>query len=531
MRSVAPETSVSVACERRVSLRRASTLSLRRKSTNPSAYLSRMDRNAECGSRVSENFASQARAIAAQLAAREKDKVCVLLPSESTFLAQWDIVTALALVYTALLSRPCGSEPSSLRRRDCTAVPAPPCLHRRDCTAVTPAPPWLHRPRATASCLNDCVRILLCKAPFEVAFLAPPTSWLDLWFLLNRAVDLIFLVDIGLQFFIAFTPRVSDELEQDSDVRRVQDASSHVWITDHRRIWRHYLLGWFPLDIVSIIPSLFDFFLLMSDDGADGNFGKVKTLRVVRVLRIIKLVRLLRASRVVKRWSSRIAVSYAVLTMLECLIAVLLSAHWYACIFALQATLHDSPMDTWLGFYGYCAGPSPAGPSAPAGTPPATGLTSECAGLQVGTFYLAAFSWSTMVITGTGGTGAYPSPESAAETVIVVSLVLLGALLWTQVLANLCEIATNSDPARTEYRQTVDDLNRFCSDQRLPPSLRRRLRQYFAQRRQLVSATAAASVIHKMSSSLQAEVVLRVHQRWLRQLWFLRGAEDSCLVR
>ena len=39
-----------------------------------------------------------------------------------------------------------------------------------------------------------------------------------------------------------------------------------------------------------------------------------------------------------------------------------------------------------------------------------------------------------MVITGTGGTDFYPSSLSNAETLIVVSLVIFGALLWTQVL-------------------------------------------------------------------------------------------------
>ena len=47
--------------------------------------------------------------------------------------------------------------------------------------------------------------------------------------------------------------------------------------------------------------------------------------------------------------------------------------------------------------------------------------------------YLASFSWSIMIITGTGGTDFYPSSLSNAETLIVVSLVIFGALLWTQV--------------------------------------------------------------------------------------------------
>jgi len=44
-------------------------------------------------------------------------------------------------------------------------------------------------------------------------------------------------------------------------------------------------------------------------------------------------------------------------------------------------------------------------------------------------------------------------------------------------------------------------------------------------------AKSASQVIHKMSTSLQAEVVMLVHSHWLKQIWFLRGCEPPCLVQ
>ena len=41
----------------------------------------------------------------------------------------------------------------------------------------------------------------------------------------------------------------------------------------------------------------------------------------------------------------------------------------------------------------------------------------------------------------------------------------------------------------------------------------------------------ASNVIHKMSTSLQIEVVMLVHKQWLDQIWFVRGAEPACLVQ
>ena len=61
--------------------------------------------------------------------------------------------------------------------------------------------------------------------------------------------------------------------------------------------------------------------------------------------------------------------------------------------------------------------------------------------------------------------------------------------------------------------------------------LTRRLRQFFHQRKHVMMAKSASSVINKMSTSLQIEVVMIVHQHWLQHIWFLRGAEPACLVQ
>ena len=37
------------------------------------------------------------------------------------------------------------------------------------------------------------------------------------------------------------------------------------------------------------------------------------------------------------------------------MVGLLLSAHWFACIWAMQVSLaHETPVDSWMGWYGYC---------------------------------------------------------------------------------------------------------------------------------------------------------------------------------
>ena len=58
----------------------------------------------------------------------------------------------------------------------------------------------------------------------------------------------------------------------------------------------------------------------------------------------------------------------------------------------------------------------------------------SCSSLGIGEWYVAALSWSVLVITGCGGTDYYPSRASMPETIVVTFLVVVGAFLWTIVL-------------------------------------------------------------------------------------------------
>ena len=135
-----------------------------------------------------------------------------------------------------------------------------------------------------------------------------------------------------------------------------------------------------------------------------------KVLRVLRVIRLVKLVRLVRASRLFQRWQAKITLTYGTQTIISCVALLICSAHWYACIISLTAALHERIDDTWLGshLYGLCE-PREEGAGPITGDRPIAGYgpIAGCAFLSLGGWYLAAFSWSVMIITGTGGKRAH----------------------------------------------------------------------------------------------------------------------------
>ena len=74
--------------------------------------------------------------------------------------------------------------------------------------------------------------------PWEVGFQGAPKTGLEPMFIINRFIDSIFLVDMCLQFRLMYQV----------DATSTDGAR---WEDDPRAIARHYLCGWFGLDLLS----------------------------------------------------------------------------------------------------------------------------------------------------------------------------------------------------------------------------------------------------------------------------------------
>ena len=367
--------------------------------------------------------------IKVQLEQRRRARRFIFRPGESKFLHYWDALSVIVLTYTALFT------------------------------------------------------------PFEIAFLPSFTTsnaWKSPRFLIARLVDIFFTVDLCLNFCIGHR-RFNHTDELQGSFVGLGKWKSGAWVESHYDIARYYLTGWFVFDLITLIPSIFDIIPTLTSSTI-GTFADASIIRTFRVLRFVKILRVARAARISERWAARFSLTQSTRTILWCIVRLLVSVHWFACIFALQAALHDSAKHTWRSksFYDYCdddvQGWDDAADRQP--QPPADVEHDEwCPGLGAGTWYLASFTWSLMIITGTGGTDFYPSSSSNGETIVVLLLTFMGALLWTTILADFCDVATNGNPVALRFRQTLDELNLFISLNALPVEMSRRMREYLYARR------------------------------------------------
>ena len=371
--------------------------------------------------------------------------------------------------------------------------------------------------------------------PYEIAYLPMATSAIDPLFIINRVMDIIFIADMLFTFRMMYTAGDGE------------DAT--LWIADPMRIAVHYLKGWFLLDFVSIAISGLDIVGVMEQGSS---VSGLRVLRILRAFRLLKLVRLLRASRILKRWETRIAIDYSSLEMCKCLMCLLLSSHWFGCVWTLQASLMtESVLDSWLGEKGYCedfesaGGERTSGASSNASADDAhvvldCPVDRECrvdfpgvACYPGTTIWAAAVYWAVMTITSIGYGDLPATPYNAGEMWVCTTLMLLGGGIWGFVIGTFVSVIANLGPATREFRRNMDDLNSWMARHGMDPVLRLRLREYFHQTRHLYESTDASRLLTLMSPMLQSEAVLEVSAKWLRKVWFLANPviESEFLVR
>lgn len=307
----------------------------------------------------------------------------------------------------------------------------------------------------------------------------------------------------------------------------VPDHKSHKgekWITSRRKIAWHYLTSvWFPVDLVSIAVSAFDIFA-----DANGPLARFKSLRVLRVLRLLKFVNLLRRSTIVKRWELHISINYAALSISVLLLGLFYMCHVFACVWGLQASF--DPISSWMGpdGQGYCVDwdpttTCPPGQKCDVRDPsvlyPQTGYS--CMGTE--TLYTRAIYWAVTTVTSTGYGDVSANKQKPEEQIVCLTLMYCGALFFAYIIGSFCGVASTLSPDMAGFRVDITDLNWHMENEKIPPELRYRLREYVHQTMKLRQQTTRIRLMQLFSPGLAGEFALKMNERWLEGLWWLQG--------
>ena len=120
-------------------------------------------------------------------------------------------------------------------------------------------------------------------------------------------------------------------------VHRYVDDDGRL-IRNRKKIVVKYLRGWFAIDFLTILPY---------DSAKYFVPGDISILRLIRLLRLFKLLRIVRASRIFKRWESKLGLQHTTMMTFKLCITLFIFNHWLACCWGLLAYLQTETTLTW----------------------------------------------------------------------------------------------------------------------------------------------------------------------------------------
>lgn len=340
--------------------------------------------------------------------------------------------------------------------------------------------------------------------PYQLSFLQDPVDIVRLGesdgplglFIANRTVDLLFILDMVLCFRLMYF-----------------DRQTGHWVLSAKKIAWHYLRGWFIIDVLSVLP----FYVLPWVIG-DGYSPLGSAARIVRLTRFLRLARIFKTQRILDRQlqdllMGHLELTYSSLTLLQMVLALLIWSHWQACLWYMLPALISDNRNNWISeFEASFVCENQREPCVPG----------------PGDAYAAALYFSVMTITSVGY--GQMLPLNTAERIICSTLMMFSGLAWTYIIAQTAGVLSTLNPDAIIFRNSLDDLNHFMRDRRLPRSLRHGLRDYFHNARHVHKANGDARLLAKLSPLLQAQVALEANRAWLEQIWCARAKTPAAVL-
>ncbi len=300
--------------------------------------------------------------------------------------------------------------------------------------ALDPSSNFLKKWDAMALCL---LFFTASVTPFETAFLTSTndiTINIDLLFLINRFVDIIFFSDIFIQMRTPY-----------------RDEESGRLVFSVKKIASRYLKSWFLLDLVSVLPFEFLGNVLTTSVDDSGSVTQLSLLRFFRLTRLLKLLRVFRASRKLKSLQVSSGIRFVALEIIKIVVSTTFIIHWLACGYRLAGERgHAEEAPGWPDFL----------KAANNGTATIVGE------------YFAALSYSSGLVTLVGQSNPVMAPTNDREFLFCAVANVLAYLMFLFFLTNFSHILQISKDITRRQEILADNYLELLDDLRLDKSLK-----------------------------------------------------------
>ncbi|XP_023652148.2 potassium voltage-gated channel subfamily H member 1a isoform X1 [Paramormyrops kingsleyae] len=328
--------------------------------------------------------------------------------------------------------------------------------------------------------------------PYNVSFKTKQNN--VTWLVVDSIVDVIFLVDIVLNFHTTFVGPAGEV------------------ISDPKLIRMNYLKTWFVIDLLSCLPYDVINAFENVDEGISSLFSS------------LKVVRLLRLGRVARKLDHYIEYGAAVLVLLVCVFG--LAAHWLACIWysigdyeVIDEDTNSVRTDSWLYMLAETVG-SPYRFNA-------SGLGRWEGGPSKDSVYITSLYFTMTSLTSIGFGNIAPTTDG--EKIFAVAMMMIGSLLYATIFGNVTTIFQQMYANTNRYHEMLNSVRDFLKLYQVPKGLSERVMDYIASTWSMSRGIDTEKVLQICPKDMRADICVHLNRKVFKEHPAFRLASDGCL--
>ncbi|XP_064169936.1 potassium voltage-gated channel subfamily H member 1-like isoform X2 [Anguilla rostrata] len=328
--------------------------------------------------------------------------------------------------------------------------------------------------------------------PYNVSFKTKQNN--VTWLVVDSIVDVIFLVDIVLNFHTTFVGPAGEV------------------ISDPKLIRMNYVKTWFVIDLLSCLPYDVINAFENVDEGISSLFSS------------LKVVRLLRLGRVARKLDHYLEYGAAVLVLLVCVFG--LAAHWLACIWysigdyeVIDEDNNTVRMDSWLYLLGETTG-SPYRFNL-------SGSEKWEGGPSKDSVYITSLYFTMTSLTSIGFGNI--APTSNGEKIFAVAMMMIGSLLYATIFGNVTTIFQQMYANTNRYHEMLNSVRDFLKLYQVPNGLSERVMDYIVSTWSMTRGIDTEKVLQICPKDMRADICVHLNRKVFKEHPAFRLASDGCL--